>query len=94
MVARLPKVESVGLRLAAQEGRRRVSSVAKIRSAPIRKLIVCDRSGRWYVRRVKLNHQDDARGEMIYHCDQHLSGPHMNLLDVPEVKDAMARKRR
>lgn len=48
--------------------------------------IVCAEDGKWYVRRVKFNHQDDSEGMMIYHCDQHISGPHDTLSDVPEVK--------
>ncbi len=51
----------------------------------MRKLIVQDESGKWYVRRVKYNHQDDVRSEMIYHCDKHISGPHGSLSEVPEV---------
>lgn len=50
-----------------------------------RLLIVQDYEGRWFLRQVAFNRQDDIANEMVYHCDQHLGGPYESLAEVPAV---------
>ena len=56
---------------------------------PQRIAIVRDERGQWFVRQVAYNHQDDTKGEMIYHCTKHLGGPYPSLEEVPQVKELM-----
>lgn len=57
----------------------------------MRILVVRDKDGQWYLRRVKYNHQDDVEGEMVYHCDKHLGGPYPNLLYAQEAVENLNR---
>lgn len=52
----------------------------------MRKAIVFH-DGRWYVRRIRVVEYDLDRDEKVYRCDQHISGPHELLSDVPEVQE-------
>lgn len=51
--------------------------------------IVRDENGAWFVRQIAYNNQDNTKGEMIYHCNMHISGPHDRLEDVPQVRGAI-----
>lgn len=46
------------------------------------RLAIVLNEGRWFIRRIAHVHQDDTKGEMIYHCDEHLGGPYASLSDT------------
>lgn len=50
-----------------------------------RYLLVNDESGKWFIRRVAYNVQDDNAGEMVYHCDRHIG----HALTLPEAVTLM-----
>jgi hypothetical protein len=54
----------------------------------MRKAIVFH-DGKWYVRRIRVVEHDLGRDEKVYRCDQHISGPHELLSDVPEVQELL-----
>ena len=51
------------------------------------RLAIVFNEGAWFVRRVSLVHQDDTKGEMVYHCDEHWGGP----FKTPEEAFAVAK---
>lgn len=44
--------------------------------------------GKWFLRRIASVHQDDTRGEMVYHCDENLGGPFASLNDAAGALEA------
>ncbi len=44
-----------------------------------RVLIVCDDTGKWFVRRVRMTEHNLDLDQMIYHCDEPLGGPYDDL---------------
>ena len=45
-------------------------------------------NGQWFIRRIGSVHQDDTKGEMVYHCDEHLGGPFASWRDMADAVDA------
>lgn len=59
-----------------------------------RVLIVCDSNGKWFVRRVHSVVHDIDHDEMVYRCDEPLSGPCADLASaVTHVKRLPRSKR-
>lgn len=44
--------------------------------------------GQWFIRRIAYVVQDDAEGEMVYHCDDHIGGPFSSWRDLANAVDA------
>lgn len=55
-------------------------------NAPKIAIILYD--GMWFIRRVAYTVQDDVRGEMVYHCDEHIGGPFVSWHDMQNAADA------
>lgn len=60
---------------------------------PKRVLMVCD-GEKWFVRGVACTVEDNIRGEMVYHCDEHLGGPYSFAKAVSVVREASVIKKR
>ena len=45
------------------------------------------KDGQWFIRRIAYTVQDDAKGEIVYHCDQHLGGPFAAWSDMAKAVD-------
>jgi len=46
------------------------------------------KDGEWFIRRIAWTHQDDTKGEMVYHCDEHLGGPFAGWREMADAVDA------
>lgn len=46
------------------------------------------KDGQWFIRRIAYTVRDDARGEMVYHCDKHLGGPFAGWREMADAVDA------
>lgn len=46
------------------------------------------KDGQWFIRRIAYTVQDDVKGEMVYHCDEHLGGPFAAWSDMAKAVDA------
>jgi hypothetical protein len=59
-----------------------------------RTLIVCDDNGKWFVRRVRVAVHDLDRDEMVYHCNEPLSGSCPNLMSAVASLQRLPRSKR
>lgn len=55
---------------------------------PSPRIAIVLNEGRWFVRRIALVHQDDTRGEMVYHCDENLGGPFLSIDEAADTAEA------
>ena len=46
------------------------------------------KDGQWFIRRIAWTHQDDTKGEMVYHCDEDLGGPFAGWREMSNAVDA------
>lgn len=60
---------------------------ARIRAAGPQIAVVL-KNGQWFIRRIAYTVRDDAAGEMVYHCDEHLGGPFAGWRDMANAVDA------
>jgi hypothetical protein len=59
-----------------------------------RVLIVCDETGKWFVRRVRMTEHNLDLDQMIYHCDAPLSGPCADLASAVTCVERLPRGKR
>lgn len=55
------------------------------------RLVIVLNNGAWFIRRVACVHQDDTKGEMVYHCDENIGGPFASLNDAAGVLETYLR---
>jgi hypothetical protein len=53
------------------------------------RLAIVLNDGRWFVRHIAAVVEDGVKGEMVYHCDEHLGGP----FPTPEEAVAVAKSK-